>query len=305
MGEYSLTVRDVPVDGFWSISLYNRDGFFEANERNAYSVNNLTATPNADGSVTVNFGGCDGDRPNCLPIMEGWNYTVRMYRPRREVLDGSWTVPDDRRRLTDHTEGRRRVGGAQRTAGISGLLSTTNRRSSRVVVTPGFPDGNGIVSPGARVALPLIPGDQLLARLDDPHLHRAGIPPSPRVLLRARDEHPPEAARLDVGADGKQSEVRDVLSVLAHVAACDHLAVGLDHQDASTRLVDQRGDLLDADPRSADQVCLGRPAAAARLAAVCGLDQPLDRRHVHVGREADGVIIARCMMEVVRHACAG
>ena len=93
VGEYSLTVRDVPVDGFWSISLYNREGFFEANESNAYSVNNLTATPNADGSVTVSFGGCDGDRPNCLPIMEGWNYTVRMYRPRREVLDGSWTFP--------------------------------------------------------------------------------------------------------------------------------------------------------------------------------------------------------------------
>jgi hypothetical protein len=28
-GEYQLTVRDVPVDGFWSISLYNAKGFFE------------------------------------------------------------------------------------------------------------------------------------------------------------------------------------------------------------------------------------------------------------------------------------
>ena len=33
------------------------------------------------------------DRPNCLPIMEGWNYLVRLYRPRPEVLDGTWTVP--------------------------------------------------------------------------------------------------------------------------------------------------------------------------------------------------------------------
>src|SRR4029077_7277672 len=52
VGEYKLTVRDVPVDGFWSISLYNADGFFAPNDRNAYSVNNLTATPNDDGSVT-------------------------------------------------------------------------------------------------------------------------------------------------------------------------------------------------------------------------------------------------------------
>ncbi len=83
----------MPVDGFWSIFLYNADGFFEPNARNAYSVNNLTATPNDDGSVTVHFGGCDDDHPNCLPIMEGWNYTVRLYRPRPGILDGSWSFP--------------------------------------------------------------------------------------------------------------------------------------------------------------------------------------------------------------------
>jgi hypothetical protein len=94
VGEYELTVRDVPVDGFWSISVYNADGFFEPNDRDAYSVNNLTATPNDDGSVTVHFGGCGDDRPNCLPIIDGWNYTVRLYRPRAEILDGSWTFPE-------------------------------------------------------------------------------------------------------------------------------------------------------------------------------------------------------------------
>lgn len=93
VGEYKLTVRDVPVDGFWSISVYNADGYFEPNDRNAYSVNNVTANKNQDGSVTVHFGG-DDDRPNLLPIMDGWNYTVRMYRPRPEVLDGSWTFPE-------------------------------------------------------------------------------------------------------------------------------------------------------------------------------------------------------------------
>jgi hypothetical protein len=43
--------------------------------------------------VTVHFGGCADGRPNCLPITDGWNYTVRLYRPRPEVLDGSWTFP--------------------------------------------------------------------------------------------------------------------------------------------------------------------------------------------------------------------
>jgi hypothetical protein len=92
VGEYSLTVRDVPVDGFWSISVCNADGYFEPNDRDAYSVNNLTAAKNDDGSVTVHFGG-DDERPNLLPIMEGWNYTVRLYQPRPEVLDGTWVFP--------------------------------------------------------------------------------------------------------------------------------------------------------------------------------------------------------------------
>jgi len=72
--------------------VYNADGYFEPNDRNAYSVNNLTATPNEDGSVTVHFGG-DDDRANLIPIMEGWNYTIRLYRPRPEVLDGTWVFP--------------------------------------------------------------------------------------------------------------------------------------------------------------------------------------------------------------------
>ena len=90
---YRLKVGEVPVDGFWSISLYNAEGYFAPNPQNAYSVNNLTAERDADGGVTIQFGGCDGSVPNCLPIMPGWNYLVRLYRPRPEVLSGAWTFP--------------------------------------------------------------------------------------------------------------------------------------------------------------------------------------------------------------------
>ena len=91
---YRLTVRDVPVDGFWSVSVYNAAGYFEKNDRGAYSVNNLTAEKNADGSIAIQFGGCDGTVANCLPITPGWNYTVRLYRPRADILNGSWSFPD-------------------------------------------------------------------------------------------------------------------------------------------------------------------------------------------------------------------
>lgn len=88
-----LKLKDVPVDGFWSISVYNASGYFEKNALNAYSVNNLTAKPDSDGAVTVQFGGCTASTPNCIPIVKGWNYTVRLYRPRPELLEGKWTFP--------------------------------------------------------------------------------------------------------------------------------------------------------------------------------------------------------------------
>lgn len=91
---YQLKVKDVPVDAFWSVSVYDATGFFRRNEYDAYTLNNLTAKKGADGSVAVQFGGCDGRSPNCLPIMPGWNYMVRLYRARAEVLSGAWKFPE-------------------------------------------------------------------------------------------------------------------------------------------------------------------------------------------------------------------
>ena len=88
-----VTLRDVPVDGFWSISVYNAEGFFEKNPQDSYSVNNITGTPNADGSVTVRFGDFPDGTPNAIPTTDGWNYLIRLYRPRTAVLDGTWQPP--------------------------------------------------------------------------------------------------------------------------------------------------------------------------------------------------------------------
>lgn len=90
---HRVTVKDVPVDAFWSISVYNEQGFYEKNALNAYTINSITGKKAADGSTTIQFGGCDGKLPNCIPVVKGWNYTVRLYRPRAEILDGRWKFP--------------------------------------------------------------------------------------------------------------------------------------------------------------------------------------------------------------------
>jgi hypothetical protein len=91
---HKVTVKDVPVDAFWSISVYNEQGYYEKNALNSYTINSITGNKAADGSTTVQFGGCDGKISNCIPIMKGWNYTVRLYRPRAEILNGTWKFPE-------------------------------------------------------------------------------------------------------------------------------------------------------------------------------------------------------------------
>jgi hypothetical protein len=94
-GDYELVFKDVPVDAFWSVSVYNARGFFEPNDKSLYTVNSVTAKPNADGSTTIRFvASADRDIPaNAIVTPAGWNYLIRLYRPRAEIRNGHWTPP--------------------------------------------------------------------------------------------------------------------------------------------------------------------------------------------------------------------
>jgi hypothetical protein len=90
-----------PVNGFWSLTLYNEHHFFEPNQIRRYSVGtkNKDLQLDADGSLTVyvqsEVPADERQRANWLPSPKRGDFTlyVRAYWPRAEVLDGSWTPP--------------------------------------------------------------------------------------------------------------------------------------------------------------------------------------------------------------------
>jgi hypothetical protein len=90
---HRVAFGNLPIDAWWGIAVYNAAGYFEKNDRGIYTINSINAVPESDGSYVVQFGGDPKHAANQLPIFPGWNYAVRLYRPRPEVIDGTWTFP--------------------------------------------------------------------------------------------------------------------------------------------------------------------------------------------------------------------
>ena len=87
-----------PVDAFWSITLYDLEGFQVANPLNRFAVSSwMPFKKNADGSLDLYFQpespGADKEA-NWLPAPKGpFNLTMRLYAPKADALTGKWNPP--------------------------------------------------------------------------------------------------------------------------------------------------------------------------------------------------------------------
>jgi len=88
-----------PVQGFWSLTLYDQYHFFHPNalKRYALGTKNKTLKYNADGSLTLYAGakspGKDKES-NWLPAPnEPFSLYLRAYWPEKAIVDGTWLPP--------------------------------------------------------------------------------------------------------------------------------------------------------------------------------------------------------------------
>ncbi|MFN4897039.1 MAG: DUF1254 domain-containing protein [Pseudomonadota bacterium] len=87
-----------PARAFWSVTLYDKDGFPSPNKMNRHAIGDRDNLKfNADGSLDLfiqhSSPGAEKE-PNWLPApADAFNLTMRLYSPKAEVLDGSWAPP--------------------------------------------------------------------------------------------------------------------------------------------------------------------------------------------------------------------
>ena len=86
------------MDAFWSVTVYDNDGFQVANALNRFALSSwMPLEKNADGSVDLYFQAASPGKDreaNWLPAPSGpFNVTMRLYAPRPEALIGKWAPP--------------------------------------------------------------------------------------------------------------------------------------------------------------------------------------------------------------------
>lgn len=87
-----------PVDAFWSVTMYDRDGYTVPNQIDRYAIGDRDdLTFEADGSLDIYIGQTNPGpelQSNWLPAPGGpLGITMRLYNPRPEILDGRWNPP--------------------------------------------------------------------------------------------------------------------------------------------------------------------------------------------------------------------
>jgi hypothetical protein len=92
---WHMTADEIPpVNAFWSLTLYDDEGFQVANELDRFAIGDRDDLHfNADGSldIHVQHDKPEGGTSNWLPAPEGsFNLCARLYSPKPEVLNGSW-----------------------------------------------------------------------------------------------------------------------------------------------------------------------------------------------------------------------
>jgi hypothetical protein len=95
--------RTPPVNGFWSVTLYDIDGNFVPNPLNQYAITSHSGNPayNPDGSLDIYIQtaspGADKES-NWLPApQDGFMLILRQYWPQESALNGSWVPPEVQR----------------------------------------------------------------------------------------------------------------------------------------------------------------------------------------------------------------
>merc|ERR1711933_602990 len=93
-GRFKITLKNVPVKAFWSVTVYDDKGYVSTKDGDIYNINSAFAVADDDSSYTIHFGNdYDKNTSNVMNIMKGWNITLRLYQPLPEYFD-TWTLPE-------------------------------------------------------------------------------------------------------------------------------------------------------------------------------------------------------------------